>query len=203
MAANKPNYQIYTLPLTVAGRQDLPVVGTRVVMIAATDVNGNAALGAGVSLSIGRALGDPLPLSINSKVYCAGGFEFIRVIWAAQPGLQVTLLVSDDRQGTGVDMSAPPSTQLVTTSAGVAVATSQLLINTGAGQLILPASGSRQKGLIRNRGSGALYVGAAGVTAATGFAVDPGEAMTIDGTTAAIYGTASTANTPVHTFTEG
>ncbi len=117
---NKPNYGIYPINLTLAGSMDMPIVGTRIAMVTAlsgatfTSVAGVSILAGGtvapntiVNVQVGRALGDPVPFSVNTKISVDEAFEFVRFSWAAQNGVTAFMLVDDDRAGAGVFVDAP------------------------------------------------------------------------------------------------
>src|SRR5258708_10474076 len=117
---NKPNYGIYPINLTLAGSMDMPIVGTRIAMVTAlsgatfTSVAGVSILAGGtvapntiVNVQVGRALGDPVPFSVNTKISVDEAFEFVRFSWAAQNNVTAFMLVDDDRQGAGVFVHAP------------------------------------------------------------------------------------------------
>lgn len=117
---NKPNYGIYVIPLNAAGSLDLPVLGTRLVVVnllsAATFTNiagasivsgGTPSPNSFLNAQIGKALGDPVPLGINGKIQCEELFDFVRLSWAAQAGVTAIVLIDDDRAGAGVLVDAP------------------------------------------------------------------------------------------------
>jgi hypothetical protein len=117
---NKPNYGIYVIPLSAAGSQDLPVLGTRLVVVnlllnaTFTNVAGASIVSGGtpspnsfLNAQIGKALGDPVPLGINGKIECEELFDFVRLSWAAQAGVTAIVLIDDDHAGAGVLVDAP------------------------------------------------------------------------------------------------
>jgi len=117
---NKPNYGIFPIVLTVAGSMDMPVIGTRIAMVTAisgatfTNVAGVTILAGGtvapssiVNVQVGKALGDPIPFSVNTKISVEDAFDFVRFSWAAQPGVTAFMLIDDDRAGAGVFVDAP------------------------------------------------------------------------------------------------
>lgn len=53
-------------------------------------------------------------------------------------------------------------------------------ISVGTSAALLAADADSGAALIRNRGTGAVYLGDASVTSATGFQVDPGETIPMD-----------------------
>jgi hypothetical protein len=104
----------------VAGLQDLPALGTRLVFLNAlvnptyANIAGQRIVTGGtpapntiVNLSIGKALGDPIPLTINGQVNVDDTFEFCRLMWAAQAGVTAFFLIDDDRAGAGVQVNSP------------------------------------------------------------------------------------------------
>ena len=206
MSANKPNYSRFDFNLSTAMNgpryEDLPIVGTRLVMIDARDANGNQALGAQVWVQIGKALGDALPMSINTEIVCDGGFEFVRFGWVAQAGLTATFLASDDRQGTGVRMQAPPTKQLVSTGSGTSMAASRVTVAAVA-TLIDPGSTTTQTRQIKNLATLAtVYIDDATVTVATGYPIAPGESINLSGSNAPIYGIVAAGTAPVALIVE-
>jgi hypothetical protein len=117
---NKPNYGIYTFNLTAQGFQDLPLIGTRVIFLQALTgatfgnvagqsivTGGTVAPGAIINVSVGDALGDPVPLQLNGKVNVEDAFSKLRISWGAQPGVTALVLVDDDRGGAGIFADSP------------------------------------------------------------------------------------------------
>src|SRR5260370_10753813 len=154
---NRPNYGIYILNLTAQGQMDLPIVGTRIAMVTAlsgatfANVAGVSVIASGtvapstiVNVQIGKALGDPVPFSVNTKVSVDESFEFVRFSWAAQPGVSAVMLVDDDRAGAGVLVDAPSPIL------GGSVAIQQ----GGSTAIVTPGTGARPVGI-----GGALHGG--------------------------------------------
>lgn len=145
---NRPNYGVFNLPLTVANFNglDLPIIGSRVTMIAAVAAGVNVA--ALVNVAIGKALGDALPFTTGSDVVVGNKFDFVRLTWAAQPGIVATIVISDDVDGNGIHVSAPP-----TVTAG------NLAIVQGGNTAIVTATGRLEVNLAGNDSAVALAGG--------------------------------------------
>ena len=115
---NRPDYGVFNVLLTNAGTMDIPVLGTRIILSSALEgaalVNGNTLQGgtpttAEVNVQIGKALGDPIPFSVGTRVNVSNKFDFIRLTWAAQAGVWATVVISDDADGNGVYVTAAPT----------------------------------------------------------------------------------------------
>jgi len=65
-----------------------------------------------VNVQIGKTPGDPLPLTVGCSVVVENKFDTLRLQWAVQAGVIAVLVVSDDADGNGVQMVAPPSVTL-------------------------------------------------------------------------------------------
>ncbi len=122
---NRPDYQVYFVNLAVAGTLDIPAIGTRVVMAGAysgasvISINGGYQILSGgsptsaiVNVQIGKTPGDPLPFQVGSSVKVENKFDWIRLQWLAQSGTYAVIVVSDDADGNGVEVVAPPSVTL-------------------------------------------------------------------------------------------
>ena len=72
--------------------------------------------------------------------------------------------------------------------AGTAVLGSVVSVGTTATALPASALANRRALIIRNNGSATVYLGAAGVTTASGFPLDPGQSLALEIGTLAIYG---------------
>ncbi len=127
---NKPNYQLYALNLGLAngaggtsGYQDIPAIGTRIALVTAIsgatflrNASGEQILNGGtsvpqpfLSVQIGKAEGDPIPLGPNTKINVDDAFEFCRFTWPVQAGVTAIVLIADDRAGSGIFIDAPAS----------------------------------------------------------------------------------------------
>lgn len=205
---NKPNYGLYPIDLSVAGFLDLPVFGTRIAMITAllnptfTSVAGVRIISGGtvapsclVNVQIGKALGDPLPFSVNTKINVDDAFEFVRLSWAAQPNTTAFFMIADDRAGAGVFVDAPAAILGGTVSnspiLATTISTAQVSVTNAAGGVALAAFvATRQRATFRNRDNvNSVWIGKSdgSLTNATGYELAPGDPpLTIDDTTAAI-----------------
>ena len=119
---NRPNYQLYLISLTNAGTQDIPAIGTRIAMAGAylgasvvsiaggyQEIQGGAPTLATVNVQLGKTPGDPIPFSVGSAVRVDNKFDFVRLSWGAQAGVLAIILVSDDADGNGVEITASPT----------------------------------------------------------------------------------------------
>jgi hypothetical protein len=104
---DKPNYGIYPINLTNAGQMDMTIEASKIVMVSALTTAGAFAPTALVTVQIGKALGDAIPVAPNGKISVEDAFEFVRFSWAAQPNIIATFLISDDRNGAGINVDAP------------------------------------------------------------------------------------------------
>jgi hypothetical protein len=151
---NRPNYGIFNLVLTNAGTQEIPVLGTRIVMASALQgatvtfgqggvqqLSGGTPVNALVNVQLGKSLGDAIPLTVGSKISVANKFDSARLSWAAQAGVVVTLMVSDDADGNGVDVDAPPTVTVGSVSISAAGNTAAV---TAGGALKVDASATTQ-----------------------------------------------------------
>ncbi|HEY3917738.1 MAG TPA: hypothetical protein VGL83_08085 [Stellaceae bacterium] len=122
---NRPDYGVYYITLTNAGQMDVPAIGSRVVLAAAWEgasmvslpggiqsISGGQPSAASVNCQIGKSLGDAIGLQIGSKVNVENKFDFVRLSWPAQSGVIAEILISDDADGNGVDVSAAPTVAL-------------------------------------------------------------------------------------------
>jgi hypothetical protein len=204
---NKPNYGIYPINLTTAGTQDLPIIGTRVVLVTALlnagfiNVAGVNVIAGGtiapstiLNVQIGKALGDPVPLSINTKINVKAAFEFVRLSWAAQPNITAFVLVDDDRAGEGVEADAPAAVlggsvtiSSLVSPTGIASAP-DVSCAAGAQTPLVASNASTRAVLIKNLADNPreIRVGDAGAAAAEGVALYPGETLRVQ-TSAALF----------------
>lgn len=126
---NRPDYGVYYVNLTNAGSFDIPSIGSRVVLAAAwqgatlvslpggvQSVSGGSATAATVNAQIGKALGDAIAMQIGTKINVENKFDFVRLSWSAQAGVIALVMISDDADGNGVDVSAAPTVSLGTVS---------------------------------------------------------------------------------------
>ncbi|HEY1503722.1 MAG TPA: hypothetical protein VGF92_05445 [Stellaceae bacterium] len=121
---NRPNYQIYYLPLTNAGQMDVPAIGTRVAMLGcftgatvifsggAQQLAGGTPTAGTVNVQVGKTLGDGIPFAPGNKLRVDNKFDFLRFSWSAQAGVIAIMAVSDDAEGNGIEFDAPPAVAL-------------------------------------------------------------------------------------------
>lgn len=120
MTSLAPRYQIFTLDLgasVAAVRQvDIEAEGNIVQLIGISDASGNAQPSGFVNIQIGTLtfLGDLLPFHIDSRLRVDSGFNRVRLTWPQQTsGWTAYVMVSDDRQGAGVDARFPSSASVL------------------------------------------------------------------------------------------
>lgn len=202
MSAN-PNYQIFKIDLTTAGQMDIPAIYTylRVVDAYAT-ATGVVSLDAKINVQPRRTGGDHIPMRLNGLVQLPRGSDFARITWAAQPGTTVELFMSDQDRGAGIDVEAPPTKQIVTSSIGTTLTCSAATVGVAAAQLVA-ANAARQSVTIVNNSVGTVFIGQdATVTTANGLPVTAGQSLVIDKTTAAIWAIGSGAGLNVRLMVE-
>lgn len=182
----RPAYQIYTIDLSqAAGREVINARANLLRFIDCKDGNGAFSPDGLVSVQIGLATADQIPLRINGKI--AAETDGYVLTWTpAASTLLATFLVAENVKGAEVDIEAPPAKQLVTSASGTSIGAVTTSFSAGV-TLVSPPTGTRQSITIRNNGSGNLYVGGSNVNALNGFLISPGDAFTFTGTTAAIY----------------
>ena len=89
-----------------------------------------------------------------------------------------------------IDSLRAQVSEVVSTVASSSIITNQILVNNAVGGTLIRAPNvSRRSIIIRNQDTQVdMYVGAQGLTIATGLLVRATESLTLDRTTAAIYG---------------
>lgn len=201
-------YQIYRVPLDVAGVDDIRIEANYFKLLWAGTLDGSGRpavknLSAMVEVSIGTAVDDYIPMGINTLV--SGKANRYRLRWNAQPGVWAFILISlVDPRTAAIQVDAPPTSQIVTQAMGATLAASAATVGVVSSQVVA-ASVTRQKLTIKNNSaSSTIYLGSDGaVTSATGFPLGPGEGFTLEGTQAAVYAIASAAGTDVRILAEG
>lgn len=194
-----PEYQIYWVDLSAAGTHE--IVGAyshfRMVWAGTRDFSVKPPLAASLRLDaqvevlFGAREDDFVPMTVNSVA--RGEVGRYRLRWSAQPGVWAAFLVTNDEGIIGLRIEAPPARQIVTQTAGVTMAASQIEIGVAAA-LAVAARATRQKLTIKNNSAGVIYLGPDGtVTTATGFPLEPGEGFTFEGTSAAVWAIGSAA----------
>lgn len=202
------NYQIYRVPLTNAGTDDIKVGANyfKLLWAGTLDANGRPAvpaLATVVECTVGTSEDDYMPLGINSLI--SGAATRYRLRWNAQPGIWAFFLITlEDPRSGAITVDAPPTSQIVTQAMGTTLAASAVTVGTAAVQ-IAAASGTRQKLTVRNNSASAkVYLGADNtLTTANGFVIGPGEGFTFEGSTAAVFAVSDTASTDVRILSEG
>jgi hypothetical protein len=209
---SKPNYGIYVFDLSAAGSRDMPVPGTRVALVTAllgaTFINvagqsivagGTVAPSALVNVLVGKSLGDPIPFSINTKISVEETFEFLRLSWAAQPGVTAFFMIDDDRGGAGVfvDSPSPILGGAISVNVPGTISPAQAVVTNVAGGVVLSAfSGTKQRTTIRNKdATNSVWIGKGDgtLTNANGFELQPGEPPLVITGTEAINGISNVA----------
>jgi hypothetical protein len=197
----RPIYQIFKLDLSQpSGAERVTGLFNYLRMIDATDAAGAYSPDVLVNVTLGKAAGDAIPLRINGLIEAET--DEYNLTWTPGSGYATFLIAHDGSDRPGVHVEALPAKQLVTQAAGLSVSTAQGSVGVAAG-ILVPASGTRQSVTLRNRGAATVFLGGPTVTLLNGFALDPGEAFTFSGTTAAIYAISATAGIAVHWIQEG
>lgn len=189
--ALRPNYQVFPINLAIDGQQDIAGTFNYLRMVDAVDVNGNQALGALVTVKLARASGDAIPMRLNGLV--RGQTDFYRIIWAAQPGVTATFLVSEEDRGTGVEVEAPPTKQIIASGSGTSLTAARVNVTNVATVLDAGATTTQSRTVKNLDAAATLYIGGAGVTAAAGYPLLPGESLTVSGENAPLYAIAAAA----------
>lgn len=182
------NYSIHKIDLTTAPTQPqvIPQAGDFFAFLQCLDSTGQPALDARIDVAFGRERADFAPAFINFQA--DGAFEQIAINWSAQSGKIAYLFIARNIGAGGMKMIGPPVRQLVTSSIGTSLSHGAVSVTTAA-TLIRPANSLRQSLMLYN--NAALYVGIGGSTvtvANAGLILSPGQSITFDKTTAAIYG---------------
>lgn len=181
------NAEIFRWPLDVADTgRDFRRRGNVFRVLRFEDSAGTPLLDGLIQVKVGNDLGDAIPLGYNCAL--KGATDRYVISWAAQPGYIAVILVSWIDGDFGLDVESPPARQLVTSSAGTQLYAGTVAVGGGApGTLVRAANNTRQSLTIRNNSGVDAYIGPSGLTSATGMPLSPGEAITLNGTTAAVY----------------
>lgn len=148
---------------------------------------------------------DAIPLGINGAI--KGEVERYVITYTVQTAAPntdlVTLFLSrPDDNGANIEVEAPPATQVVVAGSGTTFNASRASVGSAASKII-PYAGTRQQGWVRNLDTIAtVYIGGAGVTAATGFPLDPGDSFDVSGSTADVWAITDSATVNVAILTE-
>jgi len=137
---------------------------------------------------------------LASAPYLFDGVNYDPARGTVTSGMWVNIMASTNLPiyaATNIPVTAAGNFPVYTTLS-TTISHNQVVVSTGAGgNLIIAANVQRKSVMVRNQGVTDMYVGNTGVTTGTGFAVKAGEALTLDRTTAAIYGITAAANTIV------
>lgn len=184
MAVNNRNMPV---PLETAGRLEIRDQLDYLLFQNAVRSDGSQALQAKVRVRLGLDPTDFAAWQIDSNA--KGFIDGFTLEWDAQPGVIAYFYFA--KGPNPIEVRSPPATQLVTSSIGTSIATAAVSVGTSA-TLLSAADSLRQAVTIQNNDASAdLYVGGSGVTTATGIKVPAGGSITLDKTTAAIYGRVS------------
>ncbi|MCL6577989.1 MAG: hypothetical protein K6T73_01200 [Candidatus Bathyarchaeota archaeon] len=104
-------------------------------------------------------------------------------------------LRGDAISGVWVNVKASSSLPVYTTTSS-SITADQVVVGESA-TVIVQANANRRSVIIRNQGSTDMYIGGSEVTSSTGLLIKPDEAIVLDRTTAAIYGSTLSGSTTV------
>lgn len=201
MLSKRPSFQLFPIDLSVAGSQIINELTGMVQFVRAEYQSGaGLALLAKVNVQLGDVASDPLPASVNTTIVLDDPQPCVILSWAAQPGVTAFFAFARDKK---MMIHSPPAMQLVVQSSGSALGISKTAVGISAGQI--DAGGTIQTRTIRNTSTSSqiIYLGNdATVTAATGYPINPGEAITLSSTSAPVFAIASAAGGEVRILTE-
>lgn len=194
---SEKQYSVTTIDLTTAGEQEIQQEGDYFCFVTALDGAGAQQLSATIEVAVGRSIDDYVPMTINNII--RGYASRYRIKWSAQAGIKAYLYVA--RGPEPLEITSPPARQLVTSA--IAAGFTHNTVSVGvAATLIVAASGTRQSLILQNLGAADVYIGGSAVTTANGLKLASGASLTIDGTTAAVYGISGTAGQDVRYLQE-
>lgn len=184
------NYSIFTIDLSNAASLTLDEEGGFLQFVTAENAAGVQQLDAKVTVEIGPTNADRIPFQINSSL--RGYFKRLTIRWAAQPGWTATFFRSrgnkPDWDLEPIQVSTPPTKQLITSAFGSNIATAQVASSTTR-FLIAAARSTRQSISVKNVfNASELYIGDNTVTAGTGWNVPAGSVWWSDKFSGALYG---------------
>lgn len=188
---------ILRIPLDTAGLYTIQQGFGYVHVFRFEDANGVEKLDGKIEVSFSVSEDDFIPMQYNNRV--AWKADRGRIRWAAQPNTVVIVGIASDAREFAADTPNPK--QLVVSSGGTSFAAAAVSVLATA-TLLSASNPLRQSVTFKNRGALPVYLGAAGVTVAQGYELNPGESATFDKTTAAIYAIASVAGQDVRVVTE-
>ncbi len=192
-------YKVIPVPLDVAGSRDFAYLGDFLLFQDARRQDGSQELDAAVNVRIGRDGVDFARWRLNNKL--RGRFDSFMLQWDAQPGVTAYIYVAAGEGATLLGLDSPPPKQIITTALGNGIATAAVSVTTSA-TLLAAADSARQSALIQNNGGADIYIGGSGVTTSSGIKVEAGSSLTLDKTTAAIYGIAASGSQNARVLTE-
>jgi len=181
----KPNYVLFPIDLTLAGEKIIRYAGQRFAFVRA-EQGSSLALSAKIEISLGDGADDFIPASVNTKIW-ADTLSY-KLRWEAQAGVTAYILISRAREGDGVDIDAPPSSQIVVSAASGNLATvADNSIAAGAQEQLVAADATRREVIISNLDTAATFrVGDVNAGVARGIPLAPGQTLILE-TTSAVY----------------
>lgn len=192
-------YQVFRIALASAGSQPFIQQVGLVHVVEFQDANGEPVLDGMIECAIGEGASQYLPLRYNSKVALPETVSRVNFRWAAQADTYAIVLFSPEPRKLTAD--TPPTRQLVTTSVGGTIAVAEVTCDTTA-DLLAAADSSRFSVILRNIGAVDCYLGPSGVTTSTGMLLAAGETITLDKSTAAVYGITAAGTATLRKLTE-
>lgn len=122
-------------------------------------------------------IADWVPFTYDGNAQLIPAVDLVRLRWNAQPGRWVRVLVS--RDPAAIDLRNPPSRQIVFQGQATAMRPSSVAVGTTAAQIV--QADTRRSRVIIHAPIGntdRVFVGALGVTSATGMPLEPGASFT-------------------------
>lgn len=195
-------YGMLNIPLTTAGQTEFSFDADFWAFADAQNADGSQNLSALIEVKFGKDNSDQwVPFRINNAF--DGKADKIAVRWAAQAGITAKLFHSrtarDDQGGMQkLRLITPPPRQLVTSAVGTTLQHAGVTVTTSP-TLISAANAARQSLMLQNNSGTYLYLGGSSVSVSNGLYIAPYQIITLDKTTAAVYGIVSggTANVRV------
>lgn len=178
------------IDLSVAGSK---TIGQEMQLLMVTEImNGSSlALDGVVTVHFDQQEGNGVNLRTSNKIFAAN--RRIHLSWEAQAGYTATIMTTNDPAF--VDADTSPPVRLVTGATGGSIDRGSVSVSTSATEIVA-ANSSRKSVILQNNGGGNVYLGNSSVTA-SGFYLASGQSITLDKTTAAIYGIVSTGSCSV------
>ena len=194
----KPAYTVIPINLENAGFVDIFQQGD--VLHVGAILSGSA-LALDVPLYVKAAedidSADEIRLYYGNRIRAASkGF---RVRWDSQPGVTAELILTSGINA--VDLDTAPPVRLNTGASGGSIDADAVSVTSTAG-VVVAANASRKSVIIQNLGSAPIFIGGSTVADSDGLKVDPGQSLTVDNTTAAIYGVTASGTADVRYLEE-